>query len=130
MGKCSGNIFSSALRWMCNSTRTRFGWCSKKRCRCLSFWRFDRVNRLARSDIPRIIEVMSTVAEIKKALQTIPLDDARKVADWLQHYLDEKWDTQIDADIEAGRLDKLADKAIEDYRAGRVKQLDEVIDQP
>ena len=75
-------------------------------------------------------EVMSTVAEIERALQTIPLDDARKVADWLQHYLDEKWDTQIDADIDAGRLDKLADKAIEDCRAGRVKPLDEVIDQP
>ena len=73
---------------------------------------------------------MSTVAEIEKALQTIPLHDARKVADWLQHYLDEKWDTQIDADIDAGRLDKLADKAIEDYHAGRLKPLDAVIDQP
>ena len=73
---------------------------------------------------------MSTVAEIEKALQTIPLGDARRVADWLEQYLDEKWDTQIDADIDAGRLDKLADKAIEDHRAGRVKPLDEVIDQP
>jgi hypothetical protein len=72
---------------------------------------------------------MSTVAEIEKALQGIPLDDARKVADWLQHYLDEKWDSQIDADIAAGCLDKLADKALEDYRAGRVKPLDEVIDE-
>jgi len=73
---------------------------------------------------------MSTVAEIEKALQTIPLDDARKVVHWLQQYLDEKWDTQIDADIDAGRLDKLADKAIDDHRSGRVKPLDEVIDQP
>ena len=73
---------------------------------------------------------MSTVAEIENALQTIPLNDARKVAEWLQHYLDEKWDRQIDADIDAGRLDQLADKAGEDYRAGRVKPLDEVIDQP
>ena len=73
---------------------------------------------------------MSTVADIEKALQTIPLEDARRVADWLQHYLDEKWDTQMDADIDSGRLDKLADNAIEDYRAGRVKLLDEVIDQP
>lgn len=73
---------------------------------------------------------MSTVAEIENALQTLPVDDARKVADWLQHYLDEKWDKQIDADIAAGRLDKLADQALDDYRAGRVKPLDEVIDQP
>jgi hypothetical protein len=71
---------------------------------------------------------MSTVAEIEKALQTIPLGDARKVADGLQHYLDEKWDTQTDADIDAGRLDNFAETAIEDHRAGRVKPLDEVID--
>jgi hypothetical protein len=71
---------------------------------------------------------MSTVAEIEKALQTIPLGDARKVADWLQHYLDEKWDRQTDADIDAGRLDNFAETAIEDHRAGRVKPLDEVID--
>ena len=73
---------------------------------------------------------MSTVAEIENALQTLRVDDAWKVADWLQHYLDEKWDNQIDADIAAGRLDRLADQALEDYRAGRVKPLDEVIDQP
>ena len=73
---------------------------------------------------------MSTVAEIENALQTLPMDDAWKVADWLQQYLDEKWDRQIDADIDAGRLDQLADKAVEDYRAGRVKPLDAVIDQP
>lgn len=73
---------------------------------------------------------MSTVAEIESALQKIPVDDARKVADWLQHYLDERWDRQIDADIAAGKLDKLAEQALEDYRAGRVKPLDEIIDQP
>lgn len=72
---------------------------------------------------------MSTVAEIENALQSLPVDDARKVADWLQQYLDEKWDRQINADIAAGRLDKLADKAIADYHAGRTKPLDEIIDQ-
>ena len=72
---------------------------------------------------------MSTVAEIENALQMLPVDDARKVADWLQHYLDEKWDKQIDDDIAAGRLDQLAGQALDDYRAGRVKPLDEVIDQ-
>ena len=73
---------------------------------------------------------MSTVVEIESALQKIPVDDARKVADWLQQYLDEKWDLQIDDDIAAGKLNELADQALEDYRAGRVKPLDEIIDQP
>ena len=69
------------------------------------------------------------MVEIEKALQTLPVEDARKIADWLQHYLDEKWDRQIDGDIAAGRLDKLAGKAMQDYHAGRVKPLDEIIDQ-
>ena len=73
---------------------------------------------------------MTTVAEIENALEVLPVNDARKVADWLQHYLDETWDKQIDADIAAGRLDKFAGQALDDYRAGRLKPLDEVIDQP
>jgi hypothetical protein len=72
---------------------------------------------------------MSTVAEIENALQALPVDQAWKVAGWLQHYLDEKWDRQIDTDLAAGKLDKLAEKAIGDYHAGRVKPLDEIIDQ-
>jgi hypothetical protein len=72
---------------------------------------------------------MSTVTEIETALQTLPIEDARKVADWLQRYLDEKWGPQIDEDIAAGRLDKLADKALQEYHAGRVKPLDEIVDQ-
>ena len=73
---------------------------------------------------------VSTVAEIESALQKLPVDDAWKVADWLQEYLDAKWDKQIDADISTGKLDKLADEALEDYHAGRVKPLDEIINQP
>jgi hypothetical protein len=73
---------------------------------------------------------MSTVTEIENALRQMPVEDARAVAAWLQEYLDEKWDKQIDEDIDAGRLDKVAEKAINDYRAGRVKPLDEIVDQP
>ena len=70
---------------------------------------------------------MSTVVEIEKALQTLPVEDARKVADWLQNYLDDTWDKQVDRDIAAGRLDKLWDKAKTDIAAGRVKPLDEIL---
>jgi hypothetical protein len=69
---------------------------------------------------------MSTVVEIEKALQTLPVEDARKVAGWLQAYLDQTWDRQIEGDIAAGRLDKLWDKAKPDIAAGRVKPLDEI----
>jgi len=62
---------------------------------------------------------MSTVVEIEKALQTLPVEDARKVAGWLQAYLDETWDKQIEVDIAAGGLDRLWDKARTDIAAGR-----------
>jgi hypothetical protein len=73
---------------------------------------------------------MSSVTEIESALRALPLKDARAVANWLQDYLDEQWDKQMDQDIAAGRLDKLAEQALEHYRAGRVKPLDEIIDHP
>ncbi len=71
---------------------------------------------------------MSTVGEIESALRALPIQDARAVAHWLQEYLDQKWDKQMDADITAGRLDKLAEQALDRYRAGQVKPLDEIID--
>ena len=70
---------------------------------------------------------MSTVAEIENALEALPIEDARRVAGWLQQYLDAKWDKQMDKDIAAGRMDKLWEKAQADIAAGRVKPLDEVI---
>ena len=68
---------------------------------------------------------MSTVAEVEKVLRKMPVEDARAVAEWLQNYLDEKWNRQIDEDIAAGRLDKLAEKALDHYRAGRVNPLED-----
>jgi len=70
---------------------------------------------------------MSMVAEIERALQTLPVEDARRVGGWLQSYLDETWEKQIDGDIAAGRLDKVWEKARADIAAGRVKPLDEII---
>ena len=71
---------------------------------------------------------MSTVAEIEIALRKMPVQDARTVAAWLESYLDQQWNKQIDDDIAGGRLDQLAENALDHYRAGRVKPLDEVID--
>ena len=73
---------------------------------------------------------MSTVQEIETAIQKLKPEEIHEVADWLQDLREELWDKQIDADAKAGRLDKLADKALEDYRAGRTKPLDEILDHP
>ena len=72
---------------------------------------------------------MSTVAEIESAIKNLKPQDIRAVGHWLDELREELWDQQIDADAKAGRLDKLAEKALEDYRAGRTKPLDEILDE-
>jgi hypothetical protein len=71
---------------------------------------------------------MSTVAEIENALRALPVHDARVVADWLEEYLETHWDRQIEQDAKSGKLDKLKKQAMAHYKAGRVKPLNEVID--
>ena len=72
---------------------------------------------------------MSTVAEVENARHGMPVSDTHSVAAWLQEYLEEQWDRQLDTDIAAGRLDKLWHKAQAAIAAGRVKQLDEGLGQ-
>jgi len=72
---------------------------------------------------------MSTVQEIETAIQKLKPQEIHEVADWLQELREGFWDQQIDADAKAGRLDPLAEKALEDHRAGRTKPLDEILDQ-
>ena len=73
---------------------------------------------------------MSTVAEIKTAFERLPEKDARELADWVQEVMEDRWDRQIEDDIAAGKLDRLAEQAMAHYRAGRTKPLDELLDNP
>jgi hypothetical protein len=44
----------------------------------------------------------------------------------LQSYLDERWDRQLEDDVEAGKLDHLIARAEADIAADNVRDLDEV----
>jgi len=64
-----------------------------------------------------------TVQEVEKAVAKLSPRELAEFRAWfLQFDLDE-WDRQIARDSEAGRLDKFAEEAIADYKAGRVKEL-------
>ena len=43
--------------------------------------------------------------------------------EWFQEYDAIEWDEQIERDALAGRLDKLAEKALSDHKAGRTKEI-------
>ena len=70
---------------------------------------------------------MSTVAEIENAIKTLPPEEVWKVGSLVDELRESLWDKQMDADIAAGKIDRLWEKAKADIAAGRVKPLDEVL---
>jgi hypothetical protein len=70
---------------------------------------------------------MITLLEIEAAIQQLSGSDIRQLSGWLQSYMDEMWDRQIETDLVSGKLDHLIASAEADISANRVKHLDEVL---
>jgi len=62
---------------------------------------------------------MSTIAEIEDAVRRLSPEDLAAFRDWFVQLDAEAWDRQIEEDAAAGRLDSLAEEALEDLRQGR-----------
>ncbi|GAP98168.1 hypothetical protein [Leptolyngbya sp. NIES-2104] len=70
---------------------------------------------------------MNTRLEVESAIKQLPENEARDLARWLQEYLDEMWDRQIEADLASGKLDRLIARAESDIATNNVRDLDEVL---
>jgi len=66
---------------------------------------------------------MNTVQEIEKAIIQLPKDDLGILGEWFEEFEAKMWDKQFEEDVQSGKLEKLADKAIADFRAGKCKEL-------
>lgn len=75
--------------------------------------------KLKRPRRPAKLTVMSTVLEIEEAIERLPQQDLFALADWISQRFESAWDHQIEEDVKAGRLDKLAEEALAEYRAGK-----------
>jgi hypothetical protein len=42
---------------------------------------------------------------------------------WFREYDSDEWDRQIEGDVRAGKLDKLAEEALAEHRAGKSKEI-------
>lgn len=65
---------------------------------------------------------MSKVEQIQAELSKLSNAEARQVAQWLEEYLADAWDRQIEADAKAGKLDCLFDEADAERRAGTLRE--------
>ena len=66
---------------------------------------------------------MSTITEIEQAVKNLPPQDLARFREWFAQFDAANWDRQIEQDIAAGRLDKLADEAVDDLRRGQCNDL-------
>jgi hypothetical protein len=66
---------------------------------------------------------MARVEELTIEVQRLNRDELAAFRDWFRKYDSDEWDKEIEEDVSAGRLDKLANAAIAEHRAGRTKEL-------
>ncbi|HEV3255363.1 MAG TPA: hypothetical protein VG013_00655 [Gemmataceae bacterium] len=66
---------------------------------------------------------MSSVHEIEQAIRSLGPQDLAALRDWFAAYDAELWDRQLEQDVAAGRLDKLAEEALRDQSERRCTDL-------
>ena len=68
-------------------------------------------------------EAMSQVDELKTEIERLPQEEFSELVRWLSEKDWERWDKEIDADSEAGKLDFLMREALEENAKGTLKDL-------
>ncbi len=66
---------------------------------------------------------MSTIQEIIEAVGRLSPEDLVAFRTWFAEFDADVWDRQFEEDVAAGRLDQLADDALQDLRKGRYTDL-------
>lgn len=62
---------------------------------------------------------MSTIEQIEDAVRRLSPAELAEFRKWFAEFDGALWDRQIENDVAAGRLDRLADEALRDLREGR-----------
>jgi hypothetical protein len=64
-----------------------------------------------------------TIEDIEKAVAELPPDQLAQFRDWFERFDAARFDRKIERDAAAGKLDKFAEQAIDDFRKGRAREL-------
>jgi hypothetical protein len=66
---------------------------------------------------------MKTVDELEQAVRQLSAEELAEFRRWFASFDAAVWDAQLEADVAAGKLDALADEALDEFRQGRAKPL-------
>jgi hypothetical protein len=66
---------------------------------------------------------MTTVEDIERAILQLPPAELDRFRVWFETLDAQRFDERIERDARAGKLDRMADEALADHRAGRTREL-------
>lgn len=66
---------------------------------------------------------MNTVQEIERAIDALTPQQIEELYVWLDQRHPQPIDTQLKADLEAGRIDNRISRALDDHKAGNTQPL-------
>lgn len=64
-----------------------------------------------------------SITEIEQAVTRLSPKELARFRQWFEEFDAQMWDEQIEKDAKSGKLDKLVEEALSDYRAGKTKEL-------
>ena len=64
-----------------------------------------------------------TIEDIEKAVAQLPPDQLAQFRAWFDEFDAARFDQKIERDAKAGKFDRLADQAVEDFRKGHAREL-------
>ena len=65
-----------------------------------------------------------SIEDLEKAIAGLPPDQYAEFRTWFEAFEADRFDRKIERDAQAGKLDRLADQAIDDLRKRRTKAVD------
>jgi hypothetical protein len=66
---------------------------------------------------------MTSVEDIEKAIAELKPGEFERLRAWFDEYQAGRFDEKIERDVQAGKLDRLADEALADHLKGRSREL-------
>ncbi|CAA9301408.1 MAG: hypothetical protein AVDCRST_MAG93-4626 [uncultured Chloroflexia bacterium] len=66
---------------------------------------------------------MTKVEKLEREVRELDRAELAAFREWFREYDSNEWDQQIEEDVRAGRLDKLAEEALAAHKAGKSKEL-------
>lgn len=66
---------------------------------------------------------MTKVEKIEQDIRKLDRKELLAFRRWFREYDSDEWDRQIEEDVRAGKLDKLAEEALAEHRTGKSKEI-------